>query len=65
MRRGSRNKTTQGFKDSGEEKEFLASENVFSNMEKSYILEINKGGGIVSMTPYTQTQIQGTRLEWL
>ena len=37
----------------------------FPIMEKSDIIEINKwGGGIVSMTPYTQTQIRRVRQEW-
>ena len=34
-------------------------------MEKSDIININKGRNIVSMTPYTQTQIQRIRQEWL
>ena len=37
----------------------------FTTTEKSDILEINKGGDIVSMTPYTLTQIQRMRQEWL
>ena len=34
-------------------------------MEKSDVIDINKGGDIVSMTPYTQTQIRRMRQEWL
>ena len=34
-------------------------------MENSDILGINKGGNIVSMTPYTQKQILRMRQEWL
>ena len=40
----------------------------FPKIEKSDILDINKGGEILSMTPYNQTQIRRTRqncLEWI
>ena len=37
----------------------------FPEIEKSDILYINKGGGILSMTPYTQTQIRRMIQEWL
>ena len=36
--------TVQGFKDLGEDQEFLAIDNGFYNTENSDILEINKGG---------------------
>ena len=34
-------------------------------MEKSDIIDINKGGNIVSMVPYTQIHTQRKRQEWL
>ena len=34
-------------------------------MEKSDILKINKGGNIVSITPYTQTHIWNMIQDWL
>ena len=36
-----------------------------TTMEKSYIINTNKGEKIISMTPYTQTDIRRMRQEWL
>ena len=38
---------------------------IFQQWENSDILNIRKGGDIVYMTPYTQTQIWKMRQEWL
>ena len=54
-----------GSRTQGRSKNYLILRMDFPTMENSDILEINKGGETVSMTPYTQTQIQRMIQEWL
>ena len=62
---GTEIKIHRGSRTQGRGKNYSLLRTDFPTMETSYILKINKGGDIVSMTPYNQTQIRRTRQEWL
>ena len=58
-----RDKIENGFKELNKERDTLAAKDGECDTDESEILNINSGGGIISVTRDTLTQIKGTRLE--
>ena len=61
----SRDQTAQKFMELWEEQEVLAIQNGFSNNGEVRYTQDQQRGRIVSMTPYTQTQVQRLKQEFL